>query len=282
MLRLVEQFPLTSPLELEQVRAAIRVITECHRWQDLSILSDKFAKEAIALNHPTLRELVDVVFRFYLKRTGKPRVGDKTPTYINIVPQLKTMYADAKFIHLIRDGRDVAMSFVDASFRGRCYHGAAFEWTKAVRSGLSYRSSPFASDLLEVRYETLVSEPEKTVRTICEFLGEAFEPSMLDHYTRLDLVPERERDIHLKLGAPISENFIASWSQKLSPMECFVMEASLGKDLEALGYPLRFSSSAWRPLLHGIRLVTEAFAPVLDYAVPALRRRGIMSPHGYI
>jgi hypothetical protein len=282
ILDLVDQFPPTSPLTPEQVRAAIHVITECHRWPDMNISAESFAEQALALDHSTMADLVDIVFRTHLDRSGKVRIGDKTPPYINIVPQLKLIYPDAKFIHLIRDGRDVSISFIDAHFNGRCYHGAEFEWTKAIRSGISYRSLPLARDILEVRYEDLVEQPENTVRSICEFLGEAFEPPMMAFYTRLDLVPERELGIHGKLGKPISRDAIGVWRVKLSSLECFVMEASLRKELETLGYPLRFSGLGWRPFLFATRQLTQALAPLLDYVVPALRRRGIMARHGYI
>lgn len=282
VLDLVEQFPLTSPLIPEQVRAAIRVITECHRWPDMNMSAEDLTKQVLALDRPTMVDLIDIVFRFHLERSGKARIGDKTPPYINIAPQLKVIYPDAKFINLIRDGRDVSISFIDAHFRGRCYHGADFEWTTAVRSGISYRSSPLARDILEVRYEKLVGQPEKTVRTICEFLGEAFEPPMMEFYTRLDLIPKRELGIHGKLSNPISGDAIGVWRVKLSALECFVMEASLRKDLETLRYPLRFSAPAWRPFLFATRHLTQALAPLLDYVVPALRRRGIMARHGYI
>jgi hypothetical protein len=282
ILDLVDQFPLTSPLTPEQVRAAIHVITECHRWPDMNMSANDFADQALALGRPTLADLINIVFRFHLERSGKPRIGDKTPPYITILPQLKAIYPGAKFIHLVRDGRDVAISFVDAHFKYRPYHGDAFEWTKAVRNGMSYRSSPFAHDIFEVRYEDLVGQPERTVHAICEFLGEAFEPSMMAFNTRLDLVPKRERGIHQKLGKPISADAIEVWRSKLSALECFVIEASLRKDLETLDYPLRFSAPVWRPFLYVTRQLTQALAPLLDYVVPALRRRGIMSRHGYI
>ena len=282
VLDLVEQFPLTSPLTPEQVRAAIRVVIECHRWSDMDMPAKDFTEQALALDRPTVADLIGIVFRFHLERSGKSRIGDKTPPYINIAPQLKLIYPSAKFIHLIRDGRDVSISFIDAHFKGRCYHGADFEWTKAVRSGIFYRSLPLARDILEIRYEDLVRQPDNTIRTICEFLGEAFEPAMMAFYTRLDLIPKRELGIHRKLSKPIFCDAIGVWRVRLSALECFVMEASLRKDLETLGYPLRFSAPVWRPFLYATQQLTQALAPVLDYVVPALRRRGIMARHGYI
>jgi hypothetical protein len=282
LLSLVNKVPLTAPLSAEEVQVAAKTMLECHRWPDMAITEEEFMRHVCALQQPALRDIVEIVYRVHLDRAGKQRPGDKTPTYINIVPELKKIFPDAKFIHLIRDGRDVAMSFVDANFWDRPYNGAAFEWTKAIRKGQAYRQTGLAKDILEVRYETLVVEPEQTVRGICMFLGESFEPSMMNFNQRVKLVPERERRIHTKLGEPILNNATEIWRRKLSALECFVIEASLRRELLTLGYPLRFANPGWRPMQESLRWVLEALAPLLDRAIPALRRRGIIARRGYI
>jgi Sulfotransferase family len=282
LLTLVKCFPLSGPLSAAEARAAIAAILTCHRWPDMAIDATDFERRAAALDRPSLRDLADIVYAVHCDRAGKPRAGDKTPTYIGIVPQLKRLYPDAKFINMIRDGRDVTISFVDAHFKGRPYHGRKFEWTNAVRLAADYRKSSLAAEILDVRYENLIAEPERALRVICAFLGEQFEPAMLAFQSRTALVPERERGIQTKLNWPIRPDLAGAWRGKLSTLESFLIEASLRHDLAALDYPLRYRAAAWRPLQVAIRVGMRACAPFLDRAIPALRRRDIIARNGYL
>jgi len=119
----------------------------------------------------------------------------------------------------------------------------------------------------------MMREPEPTVRRICEFLGEAFEPAMFAWRERIGLVPERERWIQGKLVRPISSDAIAVWRGRLTALECFCIEASLGADLLRSGYVPRFAAPAWRPLLGVTAWLLSVLAPLLDRGVPALQRR---------
>ncbi len=278
---LLARFPPDRPLTPQEVHAAVEVMVGHYRWPDMEIPTDDMRAWASALAAPRLVELIDLPYREHLRRAGKPRFGDKTPPYIGIVPQLLALYPGARFINLIRDGRDVAISFVDAHFHGRPYH-ADFEWTRAVRLAAHWRAGPHGANMLDVRYEDLVREPEATVRRICDFLGEAFEPAMFAYRERMALVPERERWIQGKLARPISADAIAVWRQKLTLAECFCIEASLRADLLRLGYAPRFASPAWRPLLAATGWALRILAPLLDRGVPALERRGVFRRAVYL
>jgi Sulfotransferase family len=273
---LVARFPLTGTFDTQQTRQVVEVMLAHPRWPDLDIPAEDLRAWAAALPAPTLADLIGLPYRHHLARAGKPRFGDKTPPYIAIVPQLATLYPSARFIHLIRDGRDVAVSFIDAGFHGRAYHGARFEWTRAVRLGEAWRRVMLADRFIEVRYEDLVRDPEAALRRICACLGEAFEPAMLDWRARIALVPAKERRIHAKLARPIDGAAAQTWRQRLSGPECFLMEAALRHDLRRLGYQLRFAGAAWRPALAATGLLLRATAPLLDRAIPALQRRGLL------
>ncbi len=282
ILPLVAEFPPTRVLGPDEVSKAVEIITSHRRWADMEIASLDFARSASGLKQPRLVDVINLIYRTQLERSHKVRLGDKTPPYINIVGELGALYPGAKFIHLIRDGRDVAISFVDAKIGGRSYEGKRFEWTRAIRLGLAYRNSPFAGQILEVRYEDLVSDVQATIERVCAFLDEDFEPQMLDWSGRIGLVPARERNIHSKLGQPISGGVVAAWRKRLSAFECFCMEANIHRELRRLGYPLRFSGVVWRPVFAVSASLLRALAPVLDLAIPALRRRNLLPRNIYI
>jgi hypothetical protein len=283
ILPLVQKFPLRQELTPAEVRAVVDIAVEDYRWPDMGIAADDFRQRALALAAPGLADIINLVYRHHLALTGKRRLGDKTPPYIEIVRELAILYPGAKFIHLVRDGRDVATSYIELKWHGgcRCYE-RNFDWTRALRFREAYRHSELDRQILDVRYEQLVSEPEPTVRRICAFLGEAFQPGMLEWTERTDRVPARERSIHPKLGRPLSQEAIGTWRSKLSAFECFIMEACLQKDLRRWGYGLRFASAAWRPVLVASGWLLFALGPLLARVIPYLQRRQYLSEKFYI
>jgi len=278
---LVEQLPLDVPLKEDQVIQAVEIITTAYRWPDMDMGADKLRASATLLKSPKLVDVINLVYSEQLKRWGKPRFGDKTPCYIGILRELNILYPGCKFIHLIRDGRDVAISTMDMS-RIRYYDRQEFEWWSAMQYRRAYLNSDLAAQILEVRYENLVLQPEATMRQICDFLGEEFHSEMLDWRDRIDLVPAREQRAHTKLVRPLAADAIGVWQHRLSAWECLAIEACLQHDLKWLGYRLRFSSIGWVPLLTAIRWSLLTAAPLLIRAIPYLQRRHLFPQKIYI
>ncbi len=278
---LVRELPLSGRLNPAQVARAVAIMTADYRWPDMEISAEDLAAMAARLPHPDLAAVIDLVYRRQLERAGKSRSGDKTPIYFEIVPQLATLYPGAKFIHLIRDGRDVAISRIDVDW-DRYHERAKFEWTLAMAKRREYQASELSRQILDVRYEDLVRGPQETIQQICAFLGEKFEPAMLDWQHLTTLVPARERHIHGKLGKPMSSDDLGVWRHRLSALECFAIEACLYQDLEPLGYQLRFSGRIWRPLLRAGGVLLPIVGPWLRRGVSFLRRRNMLHRQVYV
>ena len=273
--QLVETLPIVGALTEPERETALSIITSHYRWPDLGIDAAMLGAELTTAPDASLRGVTDAVYRCLARAAHKMRIGDKTPVYVRILPQLAALYPDAQFIHLLRDGRDVALSFMDAQWPARCYDGPRFEWTAAVRAARRFGASIGPRSWTEIRYEDLVQTPEPVIRKICAFLGEDFEPAMLDASSRSSLIPEREQQIHRRLAGPIDAGRAGAWQARLRPTELFVLESCLGPDLRAVGYPLRFNSLIWRPFLSAARAVLLAVGPALTRGVPALKRRGL-------
>src|SRR5512140_952364 len=94
---------------------------------------------------------------------GKKRWGAKTPGYIEIVPALAALFGDARFIHLIRDGRDVAKSYERAGWHGPWMLGYTREWSRAMELDEKLAGTSLNERVLRVRYEDLVLDPEATL-----------------------------------------------------------------------------------------------------------------------
>lgn len=278
---LVAALPLQGPLTPQQIDTAIFTMASHYRWPDMNYSEQELRLDAAQLVGPALVDLINLVYARQLRAASKRRVGDKTPNYIHIVPELAALYPAAKFIHLIRDGRDVAISFVERDWE-RYYERRTFPWTLAMSRRRDLAKLPVSSQILEVRYEDLTRDSESSVRRICAFLGEAYEPAMLEWQTQQTLIPARERHIHEKLARPASSESIGVWKTKLSWWECFLIEACLHDDLLDLGYDLKYRATAVRPLLKSTRGLMNALAPALRRGIPYLQRRHLLPKSMYV
>jgi hypothetical protein len=276
---LVQDFPLTEALTQPQVEGAIETMVRHERWPDMDLAADELRRRAGALRWPRLVDLIDLVYRHLREASGKPRLGDKTPHYFAIVPQLAALYPSAKFIHLIRDGRDVAISWIDAGWQR--YYESGFEWPAAM-ARLRVDRAAYPGRVLEVRYEDLVRQPAEVTPRICAFLGEAFEPAMLDWRHRIDLVAARDRYLHAHLREPLSEDAIGVWRRRLSAAECFAMEACLHRELVQRNYKLRFATRAWRPVFRITAGALRILAPLLRRGIPYLQGRRMLPKNVYL
>lgn len=277
---LVRELPLSGDLSAAQIERAVAIIIGDYRWPDMGMAAEDLRRRALELRSPRLVDIINLVYQHHLTGVGKSRFGDKTPIYFEIVPELATLYPGAKFIHLIRDGRDVAISRIDVNWER--YYERQFEWSLAMARRREYLRSAYARQILQVKYEDLVANPEAIVRQVCAFLDERFEPQMLDWGHLTALVPAREMHIHGRLAEPISSESIAVWRRKLTAPECFAMEACLHRDLERLGYQLRFRGITWRPLLCATGGLLRVMAPLLRRGIPYLQRRNLLPKRIYI
>jgi protein-tyrosine sulfotransferase len=128
--------------------------------------------------------LVDTVFARYQLAEGKKRWAEKTPGNIMRIEYLNRLFPTAQFIHLIRDPRDVYCSIRERAERDKpewvkfTPRRAAVDWCGFVVTGKRWRTH--TERYIEVRYEDLVRDPEQVMRRSLQFLGEPWDPSILD------------------------------------------------------------------------------------------------------
>src|SRR5262249_42375643 len=162
LLPLVKRFSFDRPLNPDEIEAVVSIITGHYRWPDMQLSTQEFRGAVRQLPRPYLRDLVEVVYRWHMQAEGKVRWGDKTPCYIGIVPELARMFPGSRFIHLIRDGRDVAKSFQATDWTGWYWHLNIRNWINALECHWRWIRSDIRDRILEVRYEKLVLETEAT------------------------------------------------------------------------------------------------------------------------
>jgi hypothetical protein len=261
---LLEEFPSDRLLQESEIGKAIAVMTNHDRWPDMGLDAAEVRRRVANLSEVRLRDLVETVYRWHMEVEGKSRWGDKTPPYIEIVPSLAAMFGDAKFIHLIRDGRDVAKSFQRHGWNGPWMHGYTREWLRAVELDKRLRKTPLNERILRVLYEDLVLHPEATLRNICAFIDERFEDRMLLWQGKAhNAVPDWEKKFHSGLSRDLNWSDVGRWKREMTSREIFVAEALIGTQLSHFGYERRYRSKLWGPLLAVTRIYCRTVLPVV-------------------
>lgn len=185
---------------------------------------------------PSYASVMESVYKFFAKQRGRERWGDKMATFRRCMPTLMELFPDARIVHIIRDGRDVASSLLPLSFGPNTAYVAAKKWRNFIESGLDY-AAKHPKHVYTVRYEDLIDDPEKYLREICDFVGEPFHEDMLNfHKSGTARVPRKE--IHGQLTKPVNKERAARWKRDLSPGQVRVFEAVAGPLLDRLGYEI--------------------------------------------
>jgi hypothetical protein len=196
-------------------------------------------------------DFVTGIFELYGKAAGKALVGDKTPNYVRKMRTLHALWPRARFIHLIRDGRDVCLSVANwptgasqpdkpgsfVTWHDDPVSTVAFWWELNVRLGREAGSWLGPELYHEIRYEHLVNRPAELSARLCGFLGLAYDDAMLHyHEDRAKADPEIDAG-HPRL--PVTTG-LRDWRSQMSPADVERFEAAAGGLLDELGYPRAF------------------------------------------
>jgi hypothetical protein len=186
----------------------------------------------------TLPAAVRALYAAYAMQRGKDRYGDKTPGYALQVGRIANLLPEAVFVHMVRDGRDVALSLLEAPFGPTTVAGAATFWKQRVDAAVAAGGDLGSTRYVQIRYEDLVQQPEKEVRAVCRLACIDFEPMMLDHRRRAGAIGSSTLDpsIHTLLTAPL--HLARDWRREMPRDFVDRFEAVAGDSLVALGYAL--------------------------------------------
>lgn len=268
ILPLVKEFPLNSQLTIKEVQGVVEIITSHYRWPDFQIDSNIIKERARELNKPFLRDVISLVYEHYLQKENKLIWGDKTPPYIQCVKELNILYPDAKFIHLVRDGRDVARSFQGKRWAGRWLYGNTYEWKESIQYYLNYMQEDVSKKFINIKYEDLVLNTEDTICNICNFVGLKYSESMLDWMSTVEnKIPKREAKIHKKLFRKPEKSDVFRWKNEMSLREVFVIESFLSDELKKMDYEVVFKSRGWQPLFLLTRYYCYLVLPIYSFVL---------------
>jgi len=181
-------------------------------------------------------DLLRAVFASYAESHGKPRWANKMPTYVYHLRALATLFPDAQFVHVIRDGREVAASLHERSWGPRTIVRGALEWRRAVRIARADARHLDRDRYIEIRLEDLLAQPEEHLRRLCGFLGEEYSSEMLAYPGRVEGSHLARVKDHRHLTSPPTTG-LRDWRTGVSAREQAAVEVICHRLLRDLGYP---------------------------------------------
>jgi sulfotransferase family protein len=238
--------------EQDASKSAAEIITTFHTWTDFGLDAEMF-RERLERRAPiTPADAARTFYEMYSARLGKTQWGDKTPTYGSTIDRIAALLPEARFIHIIRDGRDVMVSVRGLWFRpGDTVEACAEDWMN--RLSRTRELGAAVPHYMEVRYESLVKHPARTLEEICRFLDLPFEPQMMTYYQRSALRLDEHQARYAANGElliskadrvrnqqfvmkPPQEDRIDRWKTALTADDVRRFEAVAGDWLDRLGY----------------------------------------------
>jgi hypothetical protein len=204
---------------------------------------------------PGFAELCHSFVRQYRQREREEFVGTTVHHHFE---RLRFLWPEARYIHLLRDGRDVARSFIPMGWAGNVYQ-AADHWLQTERAWDQLEPLLDERQWIEVRYEELLQDPKRVLRQICAFIGVEYDDAMLSYPQSTTYAPPDPRHAF-------------QWKHKLTAKELGMVESKIGDMLVRRGYGLS-GHPLIRPNAIGrlwLRLQSEAYVRVFG-----LRRYGV-------
>jgi hypothetical protein len=226
------------------IGAELKVIPEIARFRQrmtryAAHLDHYFDIDKRALNDTFAQFIISLLHRKH-KKSGKPRVGEKTPNNVFVFHHLHQIFPNSPLLHIIRDGRDVVRSLLEQEWTNATGEplpitndpkAAAEYWVNAVIAGrrAAQRFPTLADKYLEIRYEDLVNETEDAVRTIIDHVDETWAPEILTFH-------KRESSVYQQVYRPISDQSVGKWTTQLSKEQKEIVKDVAGDLLIELGY----------------------------------------------
>ena len=214
--------------------AMLARVAASRRCRDLALDGDLLAA-AFRSRPPSYDWLFRVLLESYAANAGKDLVAEKSPIHLLHVPTLAGWYPKARFLLMVRDGRDCVLSLLKAPWAHDSVLRHSVEWRRRM-SWARRLVGADAPQLQVVRYEDLLPDPETQLRRAMDFLGLAFERRQLHASRDSTAVPGWEKAWKGKAAERLDPSRVAAWRRDADAIRLMAIESVLSDELAAWGY----------------------------------------------
>lgn len=211
-------------------------------YGDLSLLIKAICVEVPETNRGLVQaeELIAAMFNRFFEQSGKPgqTVLEKTPMHIRYVEQILWRFPEARIIEVVRDGRDVCVSYNALAQQQRWARigtaGAIRQWKHCVEWGELIRERPGLRNRLHtVRYEALKADPQRSLRQVFQFANLISDEQQIEEIVKaadINQIAKKGEGQYVRSGS------VGDWKEQLSEAEIAMCNEVAGEQLARLGY----------------------------------------------
>ena len=257
--------------DLRQPGRLQRLVADVVAWRWVRRMPNPPQFDAVLerVARPELGAVFEAVLSVWAEQQGKACWGDKTPNNLYFWPVIEASFPCAAVVHIVRDGRDVALSQVKAPFGPKTIAMAAERWVEFVKRIRAIGERFGSNRYVEVRYEDLLARPHATITQVLQLIGQPFDPAVLQFHMDarpVDTDPVNDANIQ----RPLQKNNSGKWKSVVMRRKVEVFESIGGAMLEACGYARATTAVPMSPIEGAMRRYVEHVPPK---ALAMLRNR---------
>ncbi|HHB81630.1 MAG TPA: sulfotransferase, partial [Aliiroseovarius sp.] len=182
------------------------------------------------------RIVFSVALEHFRRAHGAHRVVEKTPWHLRGMDRLVSWFPDCRIVWIVRDGRACVRSLQKVKGAPNDARVLARQWARNMAFG-RVLSEQAGDRLATVRYEDLIADPERELTRLCDHLGVALDPAMLDTSRGTNVIKPNETAHKTKVNTPVDASRAEAWRTELSARDLADMAPIMNETLAALGYP---------------------------------------------
>lgn len=230
------------------------------RCRDLGVSSQLLA-EKFSQRPATYSWLFRILLESYASELGKPLVAEKSPVHLLYVPILQKWYPKARFVLVVRDGRDCTLSMKKVQWgHGNMLRHAA-QWS--MRMNVAQKLLNDYSEKFHIlKYESFVLDPEQEIERLMTFLKLEFEKNQLIPGAQASPVPTWEAAWKDKATEAPDKTRVACWCKEADEKTVLMLDSVMHRELSAWGYPVESRKWDMFALIKG----TWMYAPIFSAA----------------
>ncbi len=216
---------------------AERLLRHMLRWRPMQYWQPQVAYEdALAqLDRRDFHGVFQAILATRAGEEGKPIWGEKSPWHAFYWRAILDGFPAARVVHIIRDPRDICLSWKKARQGPRHVYTLAKRWAGYQSAMRDVRDGWPAAQFHEFHYEDLLKDPERICKAMCEFLAIPYEPAMLAFHANKERY-STDGTNEANLARPVLSSNTGKWQSELSADEARWIEAATGEHMDAYGY----------------------------------------------